>query len=167
MLRSLRARLTLGFFALTVAAVLQEDPDSVPALAGLAECYLALGDAGRAENLLARVPADKQADPALAGVSAKLKLAREIAKLGDPATLARRLAADPADHQARFDLALLANARNRRAEAAEGLIEIVRRDRGWSDDGARRKLLELFEVWGAADPATKDARRRLSALLFS
>lgn len=149
------------------AAVLQEDAGNLAAVAGLAECYLGLGDAPRAEALLARVPAESHDDPALAGVRTKLKLAAEIAGLGDPRELEAKLAANADDHQARFDLALIAQARNRRAEAAEGLLEIVRRDRSWSDDGARRKLLELFGVWGATDPATKDARRRLSALLFS
>jgi putative thioredoxin len=149
------------------AAVLQEEPENLGAIAGLADCYLGLGDASRAEALLARVPAGKGDDPALAGVKAKLKLAGELAGLGDPRALQARLAANADDHQARFDLASIAQARNRRAEAADGLLEIVRRDRSWNDDGARRRLLELFEIWGAADPATRDARRRLAALLFS
>ncbi|KAB0675664.1 thioredoxin [Aureimonas leprariae] len=169
-LEEAKARLAAGdasgaaqFFA----AVLQEEPENAAAIAGLAECYLEAGDVQRAEALLTGAPVDKQGDAAFAGIRAKLKLAAETAGLGDPRALLERVQTDANDHQARFDLALIAQARNRRADAAEGLLEIIRRDRAWNDDGARRKLLELFDVWGAADPATRDARRRLSALLFS
>lgn len=149
------------------AAVLQEDPAHIGAIGGLAECYLAFGDTARAQALIDSAPADKHADPALAGIRTRLKLAAEIAGLGDPAALARRLETNPDDHQARFDLALIAQARGSRQEAADQLLDVVRRDRTWNEDGARRKLLEFFEVWGATDPVTKDARRRLSTLLFS
>ncbi|GGE20382.1 thioredoxin [Aureimonas endophytica] len=149
------------------AAVLQEEPEHVGAIAGLAECYLVSGDATRAEALLERVPAEKRNDPLLSGLRTRLKLAAEIAGLGDPVALQRRVEADPNDHQARFDLALIAQAKGHRGEAADLLLEITRRDRTWNEDGARRKLLEFFDVWGAADPATRDARRKLSTLLFS
>ena len=149
------------------AAVLQAEPDSPAAIAGLAECYLALGDAVRARAVLDQAPADKADDPALSVVRTKLKLAEEIAKLGDAAALKARVAGDADDHQARFDLALIEQAKGDRASAAAHLLEIVRRDRIWNEDGARRKLLEFFEAWGGADAATKDARRKLSTLLFS
>ena len=93
--------------------------------------------------------------------------ADEIAELGDAAALQARLDADPDDHQARFDLALIANAKGDRQTAASLLLDIIKRDRAFDDDGARRKLLEFFVVWGSKDPATRDARRRLSSLLFS
>ena len=79
----------------------------------------------------------------------------------------RMIAAIPDDHQARFDFAILLTARNRRAEAAAELIEIIKRDRAWNDDGARKQLLQFFDAWGSVDPATISARRKLSALLFS
>ena len=78
-----------------------------------------------------------------------------------------RLAADPADHEARFELATALNAAGQRQEAAEALLEIFRQDRTWREDAARQQLLRFFEAWGFADPATLAARRRLSALLFS
>ena len=106
-------------------------------------------------------------DPAVAAVSAKLKLKEEIARLGDPVQLQARIEGDADDHQARFDLALIANAQGDRQTAAGHLLEIMRRDRSFNDDAARLKLLELFAAWGPVDPATKDARRRLSSLLFS
>ncbi|MCL2453376.1 MAG: tetratricopeptide repeat protein, partial [Alphaproteobacteria bacterium] len=78
-----------------------------------------------------------------------------------------RLTARPDDHQARFDLALLLNAQNQRAEAAAELLEIIKRDRAWNEDGARKQLLQFFEAWGFNDPASVAARKKLSTLLFS
>ncbi|MBO0903774.1 thioredoxin [Jiella sonneratiae] len=148
-------------------AVLQHEPGHAGASAGLAECYLKSGDAERARALIDQVPADKAEDPAVAAVRAKLKLREEIAKLGDPAQLQARLEGNADDHEARFDLALIANAKGDRQTAAGHLLEIIRRDRSFNDDAARLKLLELFAAWGPTDPATREARRRLSSLLFA
>ncbi|WP_185984339.1 thioredoxin [Aureimonas mangrovi] len=148
-------------------AVLQHDPANAKAAAGLAECLIAQGDMEAAKSVTEKVGPEMLADPAFATVLTKLKLSEEIAGLGDPVALAARLEGDPDDHQARYDLALIAQARGERSEAAGHLLEIIRRDRTFDEDGARRKLLEFFEVWGPMDPATKDARRRLSSLLFS
>ncbi len=112
------------------------------------------------------MPASVLDDPAFAPVKARLKLLEEISGLGDATALEARLAANPDDHKARFDLALIAQGLGDRARAADQLLEIVRRDRTFEDDGARRKLLEFFEAWGPMDPATKDGRRKLSSLLF-
>ena len=81
--------------------------------------------------------------------------------------LAAQLERNPDDHQARFDLAVKYNAEGKRLEAAEALVALMRRDRSWNEDGARKKLLELFEAWGPKDAATLKGRRLLSALLFS
>ena len=156
-----------GNAAQLFASILQHDPSVLGATAGLAECYLMAGDAVQARTLLDQVPAEQLDDPALSVVRTRLKLVEEIAALGDPVALQARIEGDTDDHQARFDLALIAQARGHRAEAAGHLLEIVKRDRSWNDDGARKKLIEFFEVWGAMDPASKDARRRLSTLLFA
>jgi putative thioredoxin len=100
-------------------------------------------------------------------IAAELKLLAEAADLGGTADLARRLEAAPDDHQTRFDLAIALNAEGKREAAAEQLVALMRRDRTWQDDGARKKLLDFFEAWGAKDPATLKGRRLLSALLFS
>lgn len=149
------------------SAILQEEPDQVDALAGLAGLLFDAGQADKAAALLDRVPAAKSDAPAVAAIRARMALAEQVASLGDPEALTSRLEADPADHQARFDLALIANAKGRREEAAEHLLHIMRTDRNWNDDAARAKLLELFEAWGPGDPVTLSARRRLSSLLFS
>ena len=103
----------------------------------------------------------------LAAVRAKVALAKEAASLGDPAEFERRLAENPKDHQARFDLAMVQNALGMRSEAAENLLAIIKADRGWNEDGARTQLLKLFEAWGMTDDVTLSARRKLSSLLFS
>lgn len=148
------------------SAVLQHDPENAKAGAGLAECFLLAGQADRAQAVVDQMPPETLNDPAFASVKTKLKLAEELAGLGDAAQLQARLEGDPDDHQARFDLALIAQAKGEREVAAGHLLEIVRRDRTFADDGARRKLLEFFDAWGPTDPATKDGRRRLSSLLF-
>jgi putative thioredoxin len=149
------------------SAVLAEAPDNVEAVAGLAELLFEAGETGKASDLLAGVPDDKAEQPAVAAVRAKIAMAEQVKEIGDPAELERRLAADPKDHQARFDLAMIQNAMGRREEAADNLLAIVKADRTWKDDGARAQLLQFFEAWGMTDEATLSARRRLSSLLFS
>lgn len=148
-------------------AVLQQAPDNIDALAGLADLLFEAGETAGAEEVLARAPAEKADAPALAAVRAKLALAAQAASLGNPAELEAKLAANPNDHQARFDLAMIQNALGNRAEAADNLLSIIRADRTWSDDGARAQLLQLFEAWGMADEVTLASRRKLSSLLFS
>ena len=163
----LRAAGDLQAAAQLYAAVLGEAPDNLDAIAGLAETLLDAGDEANAREVMARAPEGSADAPQLAGISARLALAEQVAGLGDPEALERRLAADPKDHQARFDLALIHNALGERDKAADGLLAIMKADRSWAEDGARLQLLKLFEAWGMADEATLSARRKLSSLLFS
>jgi putative thioredoxin len=78
-----------------------------------------------------------------------------------------KVAANPLDHQARFDLAVALSANGKRAEAVNNLLDIVRRDRKWNEDGARKQLVQFFEAWGPTDEATVEGRKRLSSILFS
>jgi len=149
------------------STVLQGEPDNLVALAGLAQCHVALGNLDQARGLLSAVPDAKQTDPALAGVLAALDLAEKTSHLGDPGDLARRLESQPDDHQTRFDLALALNARGDRSGAVEQLVAILKRDRQWNEDAARKQLLQFFQAWGDTDPATLTGRRRLSSVLFS
>jgi len=148
-------------------AVLQTAPDNVTALAGLADCLFDAGELEKAREVLAQVPEKQKDDAQVRAVEARLALAEQVAHLGNPAELQARLAADPNDHQARFDLAMIANALDKRDEAADGLLAIMKADRTWNDDGARKQLLQFFEAWGFKDPATSSGRRKLSSLLFS
>ena len=149
------------------AAVLAEIPDHVAALAGLANCLIELGDIEQARATLERVPADKREDAVVRAADAKIALADQVATLGDPVALEARLSDNPKDHRARFDLAMILNAKGQRNEAADHLLAIMRADRAWNDDGARKQLLQFFDAWGAGDEASVTARRKLSSLLFS
>jgi len=149
------------------AAVLQEDRTNAEALAGLASCYLQSGDVARAKQTLALVPPDKQGLPAVRGIEAAVQLAEKGSDTGDLAAFKARLEADPKDHQARFDLAVGLAARGDRADALELLLDLVRMDRKWNDEAARKQLLQLFDAWGAKEPLVAEGRRRLSSILFS
>jgi putative thioredoxin len=149
------------------AAVLQEDPENVHAMAGLARCYVELGEIDQAKGMLTAVPKGKENDPAVAAARAAIELAEAAKDLGPIAEFEQKIASNPADHQARFDLAVALNAANRRGEALDHLLDIVRRDRKWNDDGARKQLVQFFEAWGPTDEHTVAGRRRLSSILFS
>ncbi|WP_378946612.1 thioredoxin [Mesorhizobium sp. ANAO-SY3R2] len=148
-------------------AILEQAPETVEAIAALAELLFEAGDTVGANEVLARAPDDKKDAAALVSVRTRIALAEEAAALGDAAGLERRLAQNPGDHQARFDLAMIQNAAGQRAEAADNLLAIVKADRTWNDDGARAQLLKLFEAWGFTDEVTLATRRKLSSLLFS
>jgi putative thioredoxin len=149
------------------AAVLAQDPENAAALAALAKLHVQLGDLEGAKRFLAMVPKGKAHDPAIAGARAAIEVAEQAASLGDLGDLQRRVEANTLDHQARFDLALALNARGRRGQALDHLLEIVRQDRTWNDDGARKQLVQFFEAWGPMDEMTVAGRRRLSSLLFA
>ncbi len=150
------------------SALLSEEPENPEAWGGLIRALLAMGDEGQAHDALAQVPAKIAEHAEIAGARAALALAEEGRRATSQIDVyKKRLDADPADHEARFELATALNAAGQRMEAAEALLDIFRRDRTWREDAARQQLLRFFEAWGFADPATMAARRRLSALLFS
>jgi putative thioredoxin len=149
------------------AAILGEDKENIDALAGLAKCYLRTGDLARAEETLGLAPPAKQTSTPIAGARAMLELARKTPGAKEEAKLAERIKANPADYQARFDLALASNAAGKKAEALEQLLEIMRRNRTWNEDAARKQLVQFFEAWGPKDEMTLAGRRQLSLLLFS
>lgn len=147
--------------------ILQHAPENTGAIIGLAKVYLGAEQADQAREVLATLPEAERKGAAYDGLMAALNLAEEAEGLGALGDLERAVAADPDNHQARFDLAIGLNAAGQRVEAAEALVAIIKRDRTWNEDGARKKLLELFEAWGGKDPATLKGRRLLSAALFS
>jgi putative thioredoxin len=150
------------------SSVLGEEPENPEAWGGLVRAMLALGDEEQAADALANVPAKIAEHAEIAGARSALALAAEgRAAREQLESFEARLAADPKDFEARYELATAYNAMDRREEAAEALLEIVRVNRGWNDGAARLQLLKLFEAWGMDDPATMAARRKLSALLFA
>ena len=149
------------------AEVLALDATNIAAMAGLAKCYVTTGAIDQAKQTLAMVPEAKRNDAAVTAVQAAIDLAEQAQSVGPIGELEQKVAANPLDHQARFDLATALNAMGKRGEATVQLLEIVKRDRKWNDDGARKQLVQFFEAWGGADEATVDGRKRLSTILFS
>lgn len=148
-------------------AALQIENTNLRALAGLARACVEAGDLEKAQSLLDAFPVTPKELPEMAAARAALALARQAKEVGDFGALEEKVNANPADHQARFDLAVAYNAGSEREKAADQLLEIIKRDRKWNDDGARKQLLQFFEAWGPVDPDTVAARRKLSGLLFS
>jgi putative thioredoxin len=149
------------------AQLLEEDNTNVAALAGLARCYVETGAIEQAKQTLALVPDSKRNEAPVLAAKAALDLAEQAKSLGPIADLEQKVAANPLDHQARFDLALALNGKSRRQEALDHLISIVKRDRKWNDDGARKQLVQFFDAWGPTDEATIEGRKRLSSILFA
>ena len=148
-------------------AAAREEPPNFEALGALAQLYLASGRFEEARALLDGLPDAARRDAGVAAAIAALDNAERAQDLGEIEDLRKRINFDPNDLQAHYDLALALNAKNLREEAADALLEIIRRDRSWNEDGARKQLLQFFEAWGAMDKATVSARRRLSTLLYS
>jgi putative thioredoxin len=147
--------------------LLKEDSGNIAALAGLARCYVATGNIEQAKKTLAMVPEAKHNDAAVTAARAALDLAEQAKSVGPLDELQQKVSANPLDHQARLDLATALSANGKHAEAVDNLIDIIKRDRKWNDDAARKQLVQFFEAWGATDPATIDGRKRLSSILFS
>ena len=148
-------------------SILQGEPDNAKAMAGMAECMIAAGQTDRAKELIEGLSEEQKQVPEVAGILARFALEDEVAELGDAAQLEARLSVDPNDHEARLDLAKILSAKGQRDAAADHLLHIMKTDRQWQDDGARKQLLTFFEAWGPTDPATVSARRKLSSLMFS
>jgi putative thioredoxin len=149
------------------AQLLAEDNTNVPALAGLARCYVETGALDKAKQTLAMIPDSKRNDTAVAAAQAALQVAEQAKAVGPLTELEQKVAANPLDHQARFDLALALNAKGRRLDALEQLVVIIKRDRKWNEDGARKQLVQFFDAWGPTDEATIEGRKRLSSILFA
>jgi putative thioredoxin len=149
------------------AQLLEEDNTNVGALAGLARCYVETGAVEQAKQTLALIPDAKRNEAPVLAAKAALDLAEQAKSVGPIGDLEQKVAGNPLDHQARFDLALALNSKGRRQEALDHLISVVKRDRKWNDDGARKQLVQFFDAWGPTDEATIEGRKRLSWILFA
>ncbi len=157
----------LGGAAQSYAAALQIDPANVKAIAGMARAYLATGDAEQAAQVLSLAPPEKANDADIAGVRAALELAANPGDANEAVALAQKVQTDPADFQARFDLAGALAARGDLDGAVEHLLAIITADRTWNEETARKQLVKIFDAAGPTAEITKSGRRRLSAILFS
>ncbi len=142
-------------------------PDDVEVIGGLARAMVKAGQVDEAEALLGQLPPEKAKEAPIARAQAAVALAREAAPVDDLGPLRAKVAANPDDHEARFELAGGLMAAGDRDGAADNLLEIIARDRAWNEDAARQRLIKLLEVVGLEDPWVREQRRRLSALLFT
>ncbi len=153
--------------AQTFAAILGEEPDNAAAYAGMVRAHIALGDLDQAEAFLNGAPAEISHAPELEAAHAQLELARQAATAGPIDELAQAVRADPANNQARFDLALALNAAGQTEAAVGELLELFRRDREWNDSAAKTQLFTIFEALGPKDPIALNGRRKLSSMIFA
>lgn len=147
--------------------VMQHDQGNKRAVAGIVDCMLKTGRVDQAAALLEKLPEEDKVAIEISGAIKRVEMAQEVAKLGDPTELQARIDSNENDHEARADLAKIFAAQGLRDEAVDALISIMRKDREWQEDGARKMLLDFFEAWGPADPASSAGRRKLSSILFS
>lgn len=150
----------------TFAAILEEEPENAAAYAGLIRAHLAIGNQDQAETLLANTPAAMAKAKEIEAVRAQMEIARQAAKAGPLAELEAAVAADPMNHQARFDLAGALLAAKKTEEAVDHLLELFRRDRDWNDGAAKTQLFTIFDALPAKDPIVLKGRRKLSSMIF-
>ena len=151
----------------TFAAILEEEPENAKAYGGLVRSHLALGNLDQADGLLAAAPAKIATAMELEAARAQLDLARQAADAGPVGELQAAVAADPANHQARFDLALALHAAGRVEDAVDGLLDLFRRDRDWNDGAAKTQLFTIFDALKPTDPIALKGRRKLSSMIYS
>lgn len=149
------------------AQLAQHDPENMAALAGLARCYVAMGELEQARGILDSVPDDKKSDPALTAVHAAIDLAAASENAGETSAIEARLSANPEDHEARYELAEALIGTGDMTGAVGALLTILEKDRAWNEEAARKKLLTIFEALGPMDPLVKSGRRQMSSILFS
>ena len=153
--------------AQTFAAILGEEPNNAPAYGGLVRAHLALDDLEQAEAILNGAPAEIADAPELEAAHAQLELAKQAAGAGPVADLKAAVEADPANHQARFDLATALHANGDTEAAVTELLEVFRRDREWNDGAAKTQLFTIFDALKPEDPIALNGRRKLSSLIFA
>ncbi|MCU9836219.1 thioredoxin [Ruegeria sp. WL0004] len=151
----------------TFAAILGEEPDHPGAYGGLVRAHIAMGDLDQAEAILNGAPAEISTKPELEAAHAQLELARQAANAGPVAELAAAVEADPANHQARFDLAKALHAAGQTEQAVAELLDLFRRDREWNDGAAKTQLFTIFDALKPNDPIVLNGRRKLSSLIFA
>lgn len=148
------------------AQILQQDEKNVDAYCGLVRTFIAAGQFDHAQQIVDNAPEAIAWNPNFAAAKTALDLALQF-QGGDTGKLRAALDKNPADHQARFDLAHAQFAAGQQEQAIDSLLEIITRDRAWNDDAARKELLKFFDAIGPADPLTAAGRKKLSRILFS
>jgi putative thioredoxin len=151
----------------TFAAILQEEPENAAAYGGLVRCHIAMGDIDQAEAVLNGAPAAIASAAPLEAARAQIVLARQAANAGPVTDLQAKVAADPNDHQAQFDLATALYANGQVEQAVDTLLDLFRRNRDWNDGAAKTQLFQIFDALKPTDPIVLNGRRKLSSLIFA
>jgi len=150
------------------AQILNQEPENLRALSGMARAYVKGGAIDKARELIDGASDEARASEDLKGVISAVELAEAgAANAGEIDALRAKVEADPTDHQARFDYAVAAFAAGDPEAAIEALLEIILRERAWNEEAARTELLKIFEALGPTEEATVAGRRKLSSILFS
>jgi putative thioredoxin len=147
--------------------IMEMAPEHPEVVSGLARALVAAGSVEEARTLLDSLDEKVAKDPAIARARSVLTLAEVAPPTAETAEFERRIAADPDDHEARYEFAAALMASGDRDGAADQLFESIRRDRDWNEGAARKRLLQFLEVVGLEDPWAGQQRRRLSAILFT
>lgn len=147
--------------------IIEVDPSQAEAYALKARAQIELGQVEMATATLSAVPSDKQKDANIISAKAALDLALNPVDTSELTRLEAVIATTPDDFSARIEIAVILNGSNQRTEAIDHLIYVIRKDRSWNDDAARKQLVLFFEAWGPKDEATLVGRRKLSSVLFS
>jgi len=169
-LEQARAALDAGDLPLAgniYSQILQHEPTNPSALAGMGRLFIAKGDRAKAKEILGQVPEEAATHADVVALRTLLELTEGQGAIRPIGDLEAALAANPKDHAARFDLAMAKFSAGDREGSMDELLEVIRRDRAWNEEAARKQLLKMFEAFGATDPLVASARRRLSSILFS
>ncbi|ETX15962.1 thioredoxin [Roseivivax halodurans JCM 10272] len=148
-------------------AILGEDEKNPAAYGGLVRTLVAMGEVDQAESVLNGAPAEIATSAELEAAHAQIELARQAENAGPVAELEQKVAADPDDHQARYDLALALQAAGRTQEAVDHLLDLFRRDRSWNDEAAKTQLFTIFDALKPNDPIVLNGRRKLTSMIFA
>jgi len=148
------------------AAIMEQDEINAAAYAGLIRTYIAAGHVEQARDMLTHAPEALVKNAQLEAARVAVELA-EAAPTGNEGKLRAQLDKNPGDHQTRFDLAEILFAAGKKEEAIDALLDIIRRERVWSEDKARQQLIKYFDALGGSDPLVMAGRRKLSTILFS
>jgi putative thioredoxin len=152
----------------TALSVLMEaksvDPDNFRIDITIAQTQAASGDAAAAQATLDALPDDKQNETEVVSLRGHLHFEAEAAGLPDPAELAKRLAADEHDSEARFQMAIHSVLQQDYEGALNILMELMRDDRAYGDGAAQKTLIKIFDLLGD-DPLTARYRSKMFALL--
>ncbi|MFN3826167.1 MAG: thioredoxin [Micavibrio sp.] len=147
--------------------VLQQEESNAAAYAGIVRTFIAMGELEQAADMITHVPDEMKNDPQMAAVKSALDLASRPAGNAETAQYEQALAQDADNHQARFDLAVALFAAGEKERAIDELVTIIRKNRTWEEEKARKQLLQFFDALGPVDPLTIAGRRKLSSVLFS